>query len=121
MTVGDELRTVRLDRDLTQHQVAEQIGVNRNFVYEMELGHHTNTIYALHKVYVFLGYIPKTLRIDESVLQGRLYVYRVKRGYTHYALSLKIGIDKSTLARFEKGKNIKQKTYLNIVKYLNNI
>ena len=59
--VSNELRSVRIDRGLTQHQVAEMIGVNRNFVYEMELGHHSNTIYALHKVFLFLRIYSKDL------------------------------------------------------------
>jgi transcriptional regulator with XRE-family HTH domain len=64
---------VRLDRGLTQQQVSEQIGVNRNFISEIELAHHTYTIHVLHKVFLFLGYIPLTLKINETTLQGKLF------------------------------------------------
>lgn len=117
ITVGDELRSVRLDKGLTQHQVAEMIGVNRNFVYEMELGHHTNTIFALHKVYLFLGYIPTTLNIS-SELQGKLFEHRIKNGYTFNYLSEKIGLDKSTIARFEQDRKSKEGSIKKIKNYL---
>ena len=116
MTVGDELKVERLKRGLTQHEVAEMVGVNRNFVYEMELGHHTNTIYALHKAYMFLGYVPKTLKIDETTLRGQIFIHRIKHGLTYSAIAKEIGIDKSTVARFEQGKNIKQES-VNIISH----
>jgi transcriptional regulator with XRE-family HTH domain len=119
VTVGDELRSVRLDRGLTQHQVAKMIDVNLNFIYEMELNHHTNTIYALHKAYLFLGYIPTTLKIT-SDLRGRLFKHRIKHGFTFNALSQKTRTDKSTIARFEKGENHKKETYRIIYNYLKN-
>ena len=118
ITVGDELRSVRIDRGFTQHQVAEMIGVNRNFIYEMELNHHTNTIFALHKTYLFLEYISTTLKIDVSDLRGKLFEHRIKNGFTFNALSDKIGLDKSTIARFEKGKASKKETENKIRDYL---
>ena len=50
-----------MDRELTQHQVAKLIGVNKNFIYELELNKRKTIIFALHKEYSFLGYIPKVL------------------------------------------------------------
>ena len=117
ITVGDELRSVRLERGLTQQQVAKMIDVNRNFVYEVELGHYTNTIYALHKLYFFLGYIPTTLRIT-SGLRGKLLEHRIINGYTYNDVAQKIGLDKSTIARFERGENIKKENDDRISKYL---
>ena len=117
LTVGDELRSVRIDRGLTQHQVAKQIGVNRNFVYEMELNHHTYTIFALHKVYLFLGYIPTTLEIVSDT-RGKLFEHRIIYGYTFNALSQKIELDKSTIVRYEKGINSSEETINKIEKYL---
>lgn len=116
--VGDELRTVRLNRKMTQMEVATQLEVNRNFVSEAELNNRTNTIFALHKIYLFLGYIPETLKIDESTLQGKLYAHRIKFGYTFRDLVEKIGLDKSTIGRFEKGITSKQETIDKIEKYL---
>lgn len=116
--VGDELRTARLNRKMTQMEVATQLEVNRNFVSEAELNNRANTIFALHKIYLFLGYIPKTLKIDESTLQGKLHAHRIKFGYAFRNLVEKIGLDKSTIGRFEKGRTSKQETIDKIKKYL---
>ena len=95
------------------------IKVNRNFVYEMELNHHTNTIYALHKVYLFLGYIPITLKIDTTNLRGQLFEHRIKHGFTFNALAKKIDLDKCTIARFERGRKAKDESIEKIKNYLN--
>ncbi len=94
------------------------IEVNRNFVYEMELNHHTNTIFALHKAYLFLGYIPTTLKVDISDVRGKLFEHRIKNGFSFNALSQKIGLDKSTIARFESGQKIKAETLKKLNLYL---
>jgi len=61
-----------MDRGLTQHQVSKALEVNRNFVYEVELNRRTNTIYSMHKICTFLGYIPKTLNTGrKSPSDGR--------------------------------------------------
>jgi len=110
LTVGDEFKAKRLDKGVTQHQVAEILNVNRNFIYELELGKRKLTIFALHKVYLFLKYIPKTLSVDERTLQGKLFAYRIKNELTYSKLSKEIGLDKSTLIRFEKDKTIKNQS-----------
>lgn len=96
-----------MDRELTQHQVSEMMKVNRNFVYEVELNRRTNTIYSTHKICAFLGYIPKTLNIDENTLQGKLMAYRIWTGQTYLQLGREIGLEKSTIIRFVKNKKCK--------------
>ena len=118
MTVGDELKTERLNRRLTQHEVAKMIGVNRNFVYKMELNHHSNTIYALHKVYLFFGFLPKTLKIDETTLRGTLFAHRIRNGLTYREVAEKVGVDKSTIGRFEQGRIAKEESIQKIEQYL---
>ena len=109
-TVGDEFRAMRIDREMTQKEVARELGVNRNFICEMELGKLTQTIFSLHKAYLFLGYIPKTLDIKDSTLRGKLYAYRIRNGFTYTQVAKIIGVDKSTIARFENGREAKPKT-----------
>ncbi len=110
-----------MDRNLSQHAVAELMGVNKNFVHEMELGKHSNTIYALHNVYDFLGYIPTTLNIDATTLSGKLFAHRIVYGLTYTKLAHKVGLDKSTLARFERGQVAKEETIEKIEQYLKKI
>lgn len=121
LTVGNELRTERLNRGLTQLEVAHQIGVNRNFVYECELNHRTNTIFALHNIYLFLGYIPLALRINEATLRGKLYAHRIMNGLILNDIAKKSGLDKSTIGRFEKGLILKAESLKKIEDYLNKI
>ena len=42
--VGARLRAVRLDRDLTQEQLAERVGIDSKTVSRAENGRHTITI-----------------------------------------------------------------------------
>ena len=121
MTLGDELRTERLNRGLTQLELAQKLGVNRNFIYECELNHRTNTIFALHKIYLFLRYIPVTLKIDETTLRGKLSAHRIKGGLTLKEIGNKTGLDKSTIGRFEKGLILKAECLKKIEDYLNKI
>jgi len=116
LTVGDEFKKARLDRKLTQLQIAEELNVNKNFVYELELNKRTLTIFALHKAYIFLGYIPKTLKIDENILQGKLFTFRIQKNLTYSKLAVIVGLDKSTLSNFEKGLKVKTKTIKKIEK-----
>ncbi len=121
ITVGDKFKQLRLDIKLTQIEVAKQLSVNKNFVTELENNKRKLTIFALHKACAFLGYIPKTLNFDESKLQGKLFAYRIKNGLTYSNLSKEIGLDKSTLSRFEKGDNLNSESLLKITNYLKNV
>jgi transcriptional regulator with XRE-family HTH domain len=121
LTVGDELRKVRMDKGLTQHEVAQYMNVYPNFPNEMELGNRINTIYALHKVYLFLGYVPKTLNIDETSLRGKLFAHRIRNGSTYNIVAKKIGLDKSTLSQFEKGKIVKTDSQFKVMEYIKSI
>lgn len=95
------------------------MGVNKNMVHEIELGKHGNTIYVLHNVYSFLGYVPTTLNIDITMLRGKLFVHRIKYGLTYTKLAHKVGLDKSTIVRFERGRMAKEETKEKIQEYLN--
>lgn len=104
---------------MTQYEVAQYMDVYPNLPNEIECGKATNTIYVLHKVFLFLGYIPKTLNIDETTLRGQLFAHRIKNGFTYTALAKKTGLDKSTINRFEKGKVCKKDTLIKIIKHFN--
>ena len=97
------------------------IDSHRGFFNELEMGNRDNTIYVLHKAYLFLKYIPTTLSIDESSLSGLLYSYRIKNGFPLSSLQQKIGLDKSTISRFEKNKPIKSESLFKIEEFLKTI
>jgi hypothetical protein len=83
LTVGDEVRTARLDRGLSQQEVCSMMSVSKGFVFEMEDRKDNNyTIFALHKAYIFLEKTPETLKLNECTLRGKLSIHRVKNGFT---------------------------------------
>ena len=118
LTVGDEFRTARLDKELTQHIVAKILNVNKNFVGELELNQKTLSIFALHKAYSFLGHIHKTLNFDLNTLQGKLFAYGIKNNVTYSKLAKQIGLDKGTLIRVERSVSVKEETKIKIEKFL---
>lgn len=120
ITIGDEFKQARLDRKLTQIEVAKLLNVNKNFIYELENSKRKLSIFALHKAFLFLGFIPKTLKINTTILQGKLFTHRIKNNFTYSKLGKKIKLDKSTLSNFEKGKNCKIETAEVIKNFLNN-
>jgi transcriptional regulator with XRE-family HTH domain len=48
--VGQNVRKLRLDRDMSQEAVAELMGVDRAYVSALELGHRNPTIITLWQV-----------------------------------------------------------------------
>lgn len=110
VTIGDEFKQTRLDRKLTQIEVAKQLKMNKNFVTELENNKRKITSYSLHKTYLFLGYIPKSLKINTTTLQGKLFIYRIKNNLTYSKLAKEIKLDKNTLDNFEKSGSCKIET-----------
>ena len=117
-TIGDEVRKVRIDRSLTQWNADDMIGVHRGFFNELQNGHRENSIYVLHKATRFLGYVPIILNIDTTTVGGKLYSHRITHGYPLQHIAKQIGLDKSTLARFERGRIAKPESIDKIVTYL---
>ena len=70
------------------------------------------------KYICFWGYIPKTLNIDESILRGKFFTFRRKKELTSSKLAKKIGLDKSTLIRFEKNEAVKLEAKYRIENHL---
>jgi hypothetical protein len=105
---------------MTQWDADDYVDTYRGFFNELETGHRENSIYILHKAYLFLGYVPKTLNIDEDTLRGKLYAYRIKNGFPLSKIASEIGLDKCTIGRFERGRNAKQESFNRIEEFLEN-
>ncbi len=120
LTVGDEVRKARLDRGITQHELARNLNVNLNFISQLELGRRKITIFTLHKAYTVLGSIPKTLHIDESTLSGKIFAHRIRYGYTYSVLSERTKVSKKSLIRCERGRNVSKGTLEKLSNYFDN-
>jgi transcriptional regulator with XRE-family HTH domain len=99
-TLGDHLRKRRLDLGLLQREVAANIGSDTTSVTNWEKGRAEPEIRFLPAIWGFLGYDP---RPKPTTIGERLVAYRLGRGWARPRLARELGIDPSTLARWERG------------------
>jgi transcriptional regulator with XRE-family HTH domain len=99
-TIGDHIRWKRLTRKMHQREVAEQIGVTASCVFNWEANTANPEIRFMPAIIRFLGYDPQ----PEATGWGqRLVRRRTSLGLSQKAAARHIGIDPSTLAKWERG------------------
>ena len=99
-TLGDHLRKVRLDRGLTQKQVAEELAVVEITITGWEKSNTKPSVRQIPKILRFLGYNP--LRAPESLAE-RLKYHRTTLGLSQEKVAHILDLDESTLAGVERG------------------
>ncbi|MBI4467761.1 MAG: helix-turn-helix domain-containing protein [Acidobacteria bacterium] len=99
-TLGDHLRKKRLNLGLLQREVAKQIGVNLDTIWNWESNATTPSLPMMPGIIGFLGYSPC---VGASSLAEKLAVYRRTRGLSRKELAEQLGVDPGTLARWEGG------------------
>jgi len=97
-TLGDHIRKRRLDLRLLQREVAEKIGVNEQTISNWERQRIKPEIRFIARIIEFLGYDP--LPQPESFPE-KLKTYRLRMGLSQKKLAVKLGIDPSTITRWE--------------------
>jgi transcriptional regulator with XRE-family HTH domain len=119
-TLGDHLRAVRLDRGLSQPDVAKILKVNPDTVTGWELNRHHPPARLAKKIINFIGYMPFT---QEGVSLGRkLYYARLISGKTQRQVAAKIGCDESNLRRIElDSRNPRKTTSLKIQRFIDGV
>lgn len=101
-TLGDYLRATRLDRGLSQPEVAKILKVTPDTVTGWELNRHQPPARLAKKIIQFLGYIPFK---EEGVSLGKqLYFARLLSGKTQEQVAANIGCDESNLRYIELDK-----------------
>lgn len=116
-SIGDEFKAHRMDRGLSQKEVATMLNVSPGFIFLLESG-KVSTIKGIHAVYTFLGRLPLRLNVDETTPQGKLFVYRIRTGDTLRMIAKELGIDINALIRFTKQKGVSNRTLERIERYL---
>lgn len=101
-TVGDHLRTRRLDLGLLQRDVAGLMCTDLKNICNWELNHKQPSLHYLPRIVEFLGYDFWTERAGS--IGGLLRMYRNTHGLTQKKFAKVIGIDPTTLSRIERGK-----------------
>jgi transcriptional regulator with XRE-family HTH domain len=99
-TLGDHIRTRRLDLKLIQKQVADQVGVSAATIANWEGNATTPVVRYLPAIIRFLGYDP--LPRPDS-LPERVAARRQARGLTQREMAERLGVDPSTLRDWESG------------------
>lgn len=115
VTIGDHIRKRRLDLGLFQRQVAAQIGVDEASVWNWEKGGMKPEIRYIPDIISFLGYNPLP---ESHNLQARLVWARSSRGLSRVACARLLGVDPSTLARWETGRRKPSAGHLDALKTL---
>ena len=98
-TIGDHLRKTRLDRNLSQQDVAKIIKVTSDTINGWELNRYRPTAKSARLIISFLRYFPFTF--EGQSLGKKLYYARLITGYTQKQVAELIGCDASNLRRIE--------------------
>jgi DNA-binding transcriptional regulator YiaG len=99
-TVGDHIRRRRLGLKMLQREVAEQIGVDTTSVFKWEANTAAPEVRYMPAIIRFLGYNP----LPEANGWGdRLVRHRTTLGLSQKKAALDLGVDVSTLARWNGG------------------
>ncbi len=99
-TLGDHLKKTRLDRRLRQNEVAAEFGVDYRTVSNWERNSPVAARF-LPKVVAFLGYDP---REESGHLGERIRTLRERQGLSQEALAERLGVNASTVTRWERGR-----------------
>ena len=99
-TVGDHIRLRRLGLKLLQKDVAEQLGLDKTSIFNWEGNKSSPEIRYMPAIIDFLGYDP----LPEGNGWGeRLVRQRTALGLTQKESAQRLGVDPSTLAKWERG------------------
>jgi transcriptional regulator with XRE-family HTH domain len=101
-SLGDHIRKCRLDRELFQKQVADQIGVHELTITNWERNATLPEIRYVPAIIQFLGYSPLP---PTSSLAERLTDARRRLGLSQRKMAEKLGVDPTTLMGWERGRH----------------
>jgi transcriptional regulator with XRE-family HTH domain len=115
VAIGDHIRKRRLDLGLFQRQVAARIGVDEASVWNWEKGGMKPEIRYLPGVISFLGYNPLQ---EPKGLPAQLVWARSTKGLSRKSCARQMGVDPSTLGRWETGRRKPSAGHLNTLQKL---
>ncbi len=101
-TLGDHLRKKRLDLNILQKKVAQRLSVGESSIYNRGNNLSIPSLRYIPKIVEFLGYAP----YDPSAKTTgeKIVTYRQLLSLSQKKLAHRLGIDPSTLGRWEKNK-----------------
>ena len=104
ITIGDHIRKRRLDLNLFQKDVAGILGVDTMTVNNWERNRSQPRLYLLPRIVEFLAYNPFPTSEKTSITEA-IKDYRLNHGLNHKKMAKLLGIDPTTLARWENSRS----------------
>lgn len=104
VTVGDHIRKTRIERDLTQKDVALVLGVDEDSIVSWEMRGTEPMVQHYPKIIRFLGYYP--FMEDTETLGGTLLMSRRMHGLSANELGKWLGVHGTTILSYEKNKTV---------------
>jgi transcriptional regulator with XRE-family HTH domain len=83
-----------------QRECANEIGVSEEVVWRWEAGRNRPGVHLLPRLIAFLGYCPYD---PDASLKRRLTAVREAQGLSRRAVARLLGVDDSTVSRWESG------------------
>ena len=106
ISIGDNIKKKRLERQLTQLQLARLIGVEETSIYNWENNRSKPKVYLLPKIIEFWGYVPFELPME--TIGDRIKSYRKEHGLSQGKLAQLLSVDETTFRDWENGKHKRQ-------------
>ena len=104
-TLGNHIRKRRLDLGLRQKDVATTLGVTESAITGWERNWFAPKITYLPRIITFLGYTPPPYdRISENMTE-KIKLYRQTHGLSQEKFAKLLGIDETTVAKWERGEH----------------
>lgn len=102
VTLGDHIRKRRLDMKLLQKDVAEMLDVDTMTVNNWERNRCQPRLYLFPRIVQFIGYNPSPTE-PKPTIGEEIKAYRFMHGLSLKKLAKMLGVDPTTLTRWEKG------------------
>jgi len=114
-TLGDHIKSKRLALGLFQRQVADELGTDETTLFRWERSTAQPQIHYFPRILKFLGYDPFPIPVS---LADKLRGARKTIGFTQTMFAEWLGIDPTTLRKWEQGRARPNSRSLKIVKTL---
>jgi transcriptional regulator with XRE-family HTH domain len=112
-TLGDQLGRHWLDLNLCHREVADRLGADHSTITNWELNRTKPALHFLPGILRYLGYAPWAAGASVG---DRLLAYRRDRGLAQAAFARLLGIDPSTLSRWERDLRVPTGRYAQLAK-----
>lgn len=127
--ISDNLKRLRIERGLTQHQVGEKLGITKQAYSQWESGKHTPRFETIKKLADILGvttdqitedYKPTGEEVKTVSFTKRLIELRKEKGLNQTEIAKELHISQQTYSQWESDKrNPSQKTLEKLANFFN--